>query len=147
MMRKIVVAACATVALGFASAGMAATHAGKKLSAEFWDTFAPNHVLDISEWASQERTTYRCPTAATARAVVQAIPQSAKASYEARESRFKAALKAQHCAAVNSGKFKPTLSYGDAPMSANEPDEVWEALAATDASGKAVGLIFNTSVF
>jgi hypothetical protein len=56
-------------------------------------------------------------------------------------------LKVQHCATVKSGKFKPMLSYGDAPMSASEPDEAWEGPAATDAGGKTVGLIFNTSVF
>jgi hypothetical protein len=136
-----------SMVLGIASAGTAATHEAKKPSSDFWETFAPTHVLDISEWASQDRTTYRCATPAAARVVVQAIPQSAKASHGVRESRFKAALKTQHCVAVTSGKFKPTLSYGDAPMSANEPDEVWEALAATDAAGKTIGLIFNTSVF
>lgn len=147
MRNQLMLVCVGMVGVGVAFASVAATNRGKPLTQDFMETFAPNHVLDVAEWAGQDRSTYLCPNVEAARKVVAAIPASGKASRKVREKHFTAALGAQHCSEVKTGKFRPTLGFEQRAMSKGESDEVWQALAATDAKGRTVGLVFNTSVF
>lgn len=115
--------------------------------AEFWVTFAPDHVLDAGQWADQDRAPYRCPSSLAALAVVKAVNRN-KADPEGAKDQ---ALAAQHCTIAKQGKYDLDVQYDEqAVITDPQSGEAFEALAAFNAigpSGRQVGLIFNVSDF
>ena len=114
---------------------------------EFWQSFAPDRVVDAAQWASQERAPYRCPSSLAALAVVKAVNRN-KAHPEDAKDR---ALAAQHCTIAKQGKFYPDVKYDEEAAitdpSSGETYDVVSAFNAIGPSGRQVGLIFNTSIY
>lgn len=145
-----IIAGAALVGVLWAGGGLAADKRGDNFPDYFWLAFAPHHVLDVAQWAKEYHETYLCPAVTAARAVVKAVPDSDKVPSARKETLFARVAKAQHCALVKVGKFRPTHLYEErtiADEETGEPLEIWAAIAATDARGKPVGLIFNDSEF
>lgn len=92
------------------------------------------------------RTVYLCASVDGARAAVRAIP--AKGSKAVQNQAFGKARAANACRQAPAGRYKITTRYENRDIQCGfECEDIWNALAATDARGRAVALIFNASHF
>jgi hypothetical protein len=106
--------------------------------------FIPDGVLNHDP-ATMSKL-YLCSTADGARAAVRAIP--AKGNEATRNAAFAKARTANACREATAGRYKITARYENRTIACGfECEDVWNALAATDARGRAVALIFNGSHF
>ena len=91
-------------------------------------------------------TVYLCSTVDGARAAVRAIP--AKGGKAVQNAAFGKARAANACRQAPAGRYKITARYENRDIQCGfECEDIWNALAATDARGQAVALIFNASHF
>ncbi|WP_144037881.1 hypothetical protein [Sphingopyxis sp. KK2] len=106
--------------------------------------FAPEGRLDYDPAAMS--VVYSCPTIDAARAAVRAIP--AKGGDKAQNTAFTKARTANGCVQAAAGQYRVSARHESRDIQCGfECEDVWNALAATDARGRAVGLIFNGSHF
>ncbi|SEH18407.1 hypothetical protein SAMN05428974_2640 [Sphingopyxis sp. YR583] len=106
--------------------------------------FIPDGVLDHDPASTSKL--YLCATTDGARAAVRAIP--AKGKEAPRNAAFAKARTANGCRDAAAGRYKVTARYENRTISCGfECEDVWNALAATDARGQPVALIFNGSHF
>lgn len=91
-------------------------------------------------------TVYLCASVDDARAAVRAIP--ATGSKAVQNQAFGKARAANACRQAPAGRYKITARYENRDIQCGfECEDIWNALAATDARGRAVALIFNASHF
>lgn len=89
---------------------------------------------------------YSCATLEGARSAVVAIP--AKGDDGARSAAFVKARTAHGCRQAAAGRYRITARHEERVIACGfECEDVWNALAATDARGRPVALIFNGSHF
>ncbi|HEV2600067.1 hypothetical protein [Sphingopyxis sp.] len=106
--------------------------------------FIPGGVLNYDP--STMGAVYSCTTVDSARAAMKAIPTKGNAS--ARNATFAKGRAANGCRQAAAGRYKITARHEERTISCGfECEDVWNALAATDARGRAVALIFNGSHF
>lgn len=106
--------------------------------------FMPDGVLNHDP-ATMSKL-YVCSTADGARAAVRAIPT--KGNEATRNASFAKARTANACREAAAGRYKIIARYENRTIACGfECEDVWNALAATDARGRAVALIFNGSHF
>jgi hypothetical protein len=106
--------------------------------------FLPGGVLNHDPAAMDKL--YLCSTVDGARAAVRAIP--AKGNAATRNVAFARARTANSCREAAAGRYKIIARYENRTIPCGfECEDVWNALAATDARGRAVALIFDGSHF
>lgn len=106
--------------------------------------FIPEGRLDYDP--AEMSVVYACPVVDGARAAVRAIP--AKGGDKAQNAAFAKARAANGCVQAAAGAYRISARHEERNIQCGfECDDVWNALAATDARGRAVGLIFNGSHF
>lgn len=106
--------------------------------------FVPDGLLNYDP--ATMSTVYLCPSINGARATVRAIP--AKGSKAVQNQAFGKARGANACRQAPAGRYKITARYENRDIQCGfECEDIWNALAATDARGRAVALIFNGSHF
>ena len=106
--------------------------------------FAPNGQINYDP--ATMSTLYACATVDGARAAVRAIP--AKGGKAVQNQAFGKARAANACRQAPAGRYKITARHENRDIQCGfECEDIWNALAATDARGRAVALIFNASHF
>lgn len=105
--------------------------------------YAPNGILIVEDGVHDVPLAYRCGTVTSARRVVTAISESDSISDDAKQKAFESALKSEKCTAAT-GRFSVTAVHEERAVGCGyECAAVWTALAAKDATGDAIGLIFD----
>lgn len=106
--------------------------------------FAPNGLINYDP--ATMSTLYLCATVDGARAAVRAIPT--KGNKAVQNQAFGKARAANACRQAPAGRYKITARHENRDIQCGfECEDIWNALAATDARGRAVALIFNASHF
>lgn len=106
--------------------------------------FVPDGILNYDP--ATMGAVYSCTTVDGARAAVKAIP--AKGNASVRNAAFAKARTANGCRQAAAGRYKISARHEERTISCGfECEDVWNALAATDARGRAVALIFDGSHF
>ena len=106
--------------------------------------FIPDGRLNYAP--AEMRVVYACPTVEGARAAVRAIP--AKGGEKAQNAAFTKARAANGCVQAAAGQYRISARHEERDIQCGfECEDVWNALAATNPRGRAVGLVFNGSHF
>ena len=106
--------------------------------------FIPEGRLDYQP--AEMSVVYACPTVDGARAAVRAIP--VKGNDKVQNGAFAKARAANGCIQAAAGAYRIGARHEERSIACGfECEDVWNALAATDARDRPVGLIFNGSHF
>lgn len=106
--------------------------------------FVPDGLLNYDP--ATMSTVYLCSSVDGARAAVRAIP--AKGGKAVQNQAFGKARATNACRQAPAGRYKINARYENREIQCGfECEDIWNALAATDARGRAVALIFNGSHF